>query len=156
MKKRFISMMFVTVLMALFTSPALSHCEVPCGIYGDETRFALLSEHIDTMEKAMKQIRELGAAEVVNYNQVVRWTVTKEDHANQFREILVQYFLTQRIKTAEPGSDGYEKYRNSLELIHRMIVHAMKAKQTTDTGHADAMRKLLAQFKDLYTHKHAK
>ncbi len=156
MKTRSLSVLFVLVLMGLVTRPAFTHCEVPCGIYHDDIRFSMLSEHIETMEKAMKQITELGSAETVNYNQVVRWTVTKEDHANQFREVLVQYFLTQRIKPVEPGTEGYEKYRNSLELIHRMIVHAMKAKQTTDTTHTDTLRKLLAEFKDLYTHKHAK
>ncbi len=156
MKARSLSFLFVLVMMTLVSRPAFTHCEVPCGIYHDDVRFSMLSEHIDTMEKAMKQITGLSGQQPVNYNQVVRWTMTKEDHANQFREVLVQYFLTQRIKPVEPGSDGYDKYQKSLELIHRMIVHAMKAKQTTDTAHTDALRKLLAEFQGLYTHKHAK
>ncbi|MEM6853591.1 MAG: superoxide dismutase [Ni], partial [Planctomycetota bacterium] len=41
----------------LFTAPrAEAHCQVPCGIFGDELKFAELSQHIDTMEKAMVQI----------------------------------------------------------------------------------------------------
>jgi len=113
----------------------------------------MLSEHLDTIEKAMVQSTELAAAETVNYNQVVRWTLTKEDHADQFREILVQYFLTQRIKPVKTDAEGHAGYREQLERVHRLIVLSMKFRQTTDTGHVAAARAILKEFKAAYQHK---
>ena len=36
---------------------AQSHCQIPCGIYGDDARFEELAEHIRTIEKSMAQIQ---------------------------------------------------------------------------------------------------
>jgi len=37
-------------------APLWAHCEIPCGIYGDEARFAAIAEDLTTIEKAMTQI----------------------------------------------------------------------------------------------------
>ena len=144
----------VFLLVATLGQTAMAHCEVPCGIYGDDTRFAMLAEHLDTIEKAMVQATELGAAETVNYNQVVRWTMTKEHHADAFRDILIQYFLTQRIKPVAPDAEGRDLYLAQLERIHRMVVLSMKCKQGTDTANVAEARKLLKAFREAYSHKH--
>ncbi|MEM8908198.1 MAG: superoxide dismutase [Ni], partial [Bacteroidota bacterium] len=57
---------------------AEDHCEVPCGIYGDSLRVALISEHIRTIEKASNQINKLSKESNPNYNQLIRWVVNKE------------------------------------------------------------------------------
>lgn len=144
---------FVFLLTLGSVTTAMAHCEVPCGIYGDDIRFALLSEHLDTIEKAMVQSTELAAAETVNHNQLVRWTMTKEDHADKFREILVQYFLTQRIKPVQADAEGHAAYLAQLERVHQLVVLSMKCRQTTDTGHVAAARAILKEFSAAYTHK---
>jgi nickel superoxide dismutase len=131
-----------------------AHCQVPCGIYDDEARFKALFEHITTIEKAMKETVALSAQSPVNYNQVVRWVMNKEKHAEEFSEILSHYFLAQRLVPKAP-EDGESRiaYLEQLELCHRLIVLAMKAKQTVDLGHVQALRDLLAKLQSSYFKK---
>ena len=158
MKKTLILFFSMVVLMAV-SKNSYSHCEVPCGIYTDELRIELIKEHFMTIEKAMKQIEEIQAAENVNYNQLVRWINTKEHHANLIQEIAEQYFLTQRIKYADPSDkEKYEKYIAQLTSMHQLIVYAMKSKQTTDVANVDMMKTALADFEKAYfgEHRHNK
>jgi len=133
-----------------------AHCQIPCGIYDDEARFDQLTEHILTIEKSMKAINDLSAAEDKDYNQLVRWVNNKEDHADKYMEIVTQYFMTQRIKPVEPtDTAGYAAYTKQVVLLQQMLVEAMKCKQTTDGAHTEKLRQLLAQFHDLYSdHTH--
>ncbi len=50
----------ILLLAVFFTSMVYSHCQIPCGIYGDPARFDMLAEHITTIEKSMKQITDLS------------------------------------------------------------------------------------------------
>jgi len=151
--KRFImkksALMASTILMVLFSmNAAWSHCEIPCGIYDDEMRIQMLEEHIKTMEKSMNQIIMLQKEGPKNYNQLVRWIMNKEDHANQFQEIVTQYFMTQRIKIDSKG------YTHKLIVLHKMLVFAMKCKQTVDLSHIETLRSLLKDFGSLYFPRH--
>ena len=60
MKTIIFSVLVLAIGMLFAAQPAYSHCEVPCGIYGDEMRFQTIEEHIATIEKAMKMIVELS------------------------------------------------------------------------------------------------
>ena len=135
----------------LFTPPAFSHCEIPCGIYGDEMRFDMIEEHVKTVETAMNKIVELSEENDRNYNQLVRWINNKQNHASYIQDIVYQYFMTQRVKPAdEKDPKGYEKYSKQITLLHKMLIHAMKAKQTTDLAHVEKLRSLLADFRAAY------
>lgn len=143
----------VMLIAALSASGVLAHCEVPCGIYGDETRIALLREHIITVEKSMKMIRTLGAEAEVNYNQLIRWTNNKEKHAEEIQHITTQYFMTQRIKpVAGPGAE-YDAYVAKITLLHELLIKAMKSKQTLEQKQIDDMRKIVDKFEALYFEK---
>lgn len=133
-------------LLVLSATPALSHCEIPCGIYDDKMRISMLEEHITTIEKSMNVIKELEKES--DSNQLIRWVMNKEDHANQFQEIVSQYFLTQRIK------DDHHNYGAKLEVLHQMLVYAMKCKQTTDLANAARLKELVAEFDKLYFAPH--
>ena len=143
--QRILSSLILCVL--LIPSIASAHCEVPCGIYGDAMRIEMLREHVTTIEKAMDQIRALSTEGEPNYNQLVRWVTNKEEHAEQFQEIVSQYFLHQRIKPA--GTDD-TNYVQQLTLLHRMLVGAMKAKQTTDAAHPAQLSELIDAFSESY------
>lgn len=126
---------------------AYAHCQIPCGIYGDAMRFDMLREHITTMEKAINQIDTLSEEGDKNYNQLVRWVANKDDHAQQFTDIVTYYFMAQRVK---PAGTEDEKYVDEITTLHEMMVEAMKVKQTTDTAHTDNLKQLVSEFENLY------
>ena len=134
-------MFCISLITASF---AAAHCEVPCGIYDDEMRINMIGEHINTIEKAMSQVTDLQGKAPVNYNQITRWTMTKEQHANELQKIVTQYFMTQRIP---PGAKDYMK---KMSLLHKMLVSAMKCKQTTDPVHTKDLSSLLKDFHHVY------
>jgi nickel superoxide dismutase len=104
----------------------------------------MIAEHITTIEKSMNQIVKLRGQKHENCNQRVRWVMNKEDHANELQWIVSQYFMTQRIKLDS------ENYSQKLSVLHKMLVYAMKCKQTTDLSHIKTLRLLLQEFHDLY------
>ncbi len=144
MKRIWFQVLLLSSIMGLTSVNALAHCEIPCGIYDDQMRIAMISEHITTIEKSIKEIVKLETAKPVNYNQLVRWVMNKEDHASQLQKIVTQYFMTQRIK---PDTQNYNR---KLTLLHKMLIQAMKCKQTTDLTHTTAIRVLLKEFGGLY------
>jgi len=156
MKKILLPIILLSFVLA--NQKSFAHCEVPCGIYGDELRIALLYEHFATIEKAMQKIEELSSEGEKNYNQIVRWVTTKEDHAKEIQHIANQYFLTQRVKPVdEKDAEKYAKYQEQLSLLHHIIVYSMKAKQTTDVKYVEHLRTTLAQFEEVYfegKHRH--
>ncbi|GAB4317988.1 MAG: superoxide dismutase [Ni] [Bacteroidales bacterium] len=156
--KKILSLAMMALMITLFTNRASAHCEVPCGIYDDELRIAMLYEDFLTIEKAMNQITEIEASDSPNFNQLVRWINTKEEHANKVQHIVSQYFITQRIKVPEETSGPvYEKYTKQLALLHQLIVYSMKAKQTTDLEYIAKLRTTLAAFEEVYfegKHRH--
>ncbi len=139
----------ISALMMISNTWLGAHCEIPCGIYDDRARVDLIREDATTIEKAMNKIGELGAASPVNYNQLVRWIMNKEEHATRIQHTVSQYFMTQRIK---PDT---ENYAGKIGLLHKLLIAAMKCKQTTDLDHVEEVRDLLAEFENLYfTHAH--
>ena len=137
-----------------FIGPLYSHCEIPCGIYDDDARVEMMKEHTRTIEKSMNYIIDLQKQESIDRNQLVRWIVNKEDHANKLQDIVTQYFLTQRVPPVEEDGDaGYGKYNRQLRLLHQIMVQAMKAKQTTDVKHVKKLRQLIDEFHDVYFHE---
>jgi nickel superoxide dismutase len=142
----------LTFLFSIFNIPlASSHCEIPCGIYGDVTRFTMLEEDIATVEKSMTMITELSKQGEKNYNQIVRWINNKEKHADLIQECVSQYFMTQRIKPADEAKvEEHKKYLKELTLLHEMLIYAMKAKQTTDQTNVEKLRSLVQAFKASY------
>jgi len=133
---------FCTIFFA--ASYAAAHCEIPCGIYDDEMRVNMIAEHITTIEKSTKKIVELSGQKPINYNQLVRWVSNKEHHANELQHIVTQYFMTQRIKL------DTKDYAKKLGVLHKMLIYAMKCKQTTDLSHISTLRSLLKEFQGLY------
>lgn len=144
-------MLALTTAGCLFASQpfAWSHCEIPCGIYDDQARINLILEHTHTIEKSMKAINAQA-----NPNQLVRWVSNKEKHAEKIQNIVAKYFLCQRIKPVSPNKkNDFVKYQQELTWLHHILVHAMKAKQTTDPKHTQIIRDLVNQFQKSYFKK---
>jgi len=125
--------------------PPLAHCEMPCGIYGDQMRFDSMLEDQATIRKAMEQIQALaGKNDAQSANQLARWVMTKEEHATDIEHTIAQYFMTQRIKADD------ERYIPKLTSAHAVMVAAMKAKQTVDVAQADALNEAILSFQAAY------
>ena len=139
--------------ICMCSSNIYAHCEVPCGIYGDDARFSAIAEDVQTIEKAMGMIADLaGKDDAQSANQLARWVTTKEEHANKIQHAVTQYFMTQRLKA--PAGDGvaaFASYTNKLVLLHKMLRTAMLCKQSVDMTHPQALHDLLHEFKTAYS-----
>lgn len=147
MRKIFLQILIGCSFVFILTIQASAHCEIPCGIYHDEMRIDMINEDIATIEKSMNQIIKLEKKEHHNSNQLVRWIMNKEHHADKIQEIVTQYFMTQRIKT---DTNSYEK---KLGLLHQMLIYSMQCKQTTDLANVNKLKDLVNDFKTLYFKK---
>jgi len=146
--------LFLTMMLLL--KPAVfSHCEVPCGIYNDEMRFTMLEEHIATIEKAINQITILSKENPQNMNQIIRWVMNKEKHAEEMQHIVSQYFMTQRLKLVDKSdTDAANALMANLALCHEILVYAMKTKQSTDLDNVAKLKAAVQNFKGSYLKKH--
>lgn len=137
----------------LLVGGAGAHCQIPCGIYDHNARLNGLLEDVATIEKSVKNIQELsGKTDPQSQNQLVRWVVNKETHANYIQETVADYFLAQVVKPADPSDkDGYAKYLASLADHHAVIVWAMKAKQTADLKVVESLRAAVKKLEGYYS-----
>ncbi len=132
----------VAVVIVTSPRPALTHCQMPCGIYDDTARVQALREDVATIEKAVTSITELaGKTDAQSINQATRWINAKEDHASAIITTIAEYFLTQRVKPVVPGEKSRDSCLKSLSDHHAVMVVAMKVKQNVDP-------KLVASLKD--------
>lgn len=144
-----IRILTASLAVMMTASIALAHCQVPCGIYGDQRRFESMLEDEHTIAKAQAQINEATGAKASaqSVNQTVRWVMTKEDHATKIQNTIASYFMAQRIK---PGTEGYAK---KLAAAHAVMVAAMKCKQSADPETAKALEKSIFDFYRAYEGK---
>lgn len=129
---------------AVRPAPVEAHCQIPCGIYDDEMRFQMLEEHVTTIEKSMKLVVELSADPGANANQLVRWVVNKDQHADEMAEIVTRYFLQQRLKIDDP------QWAARVKPCHEILFYAMKTKQTTEQANVDKLRAAVKSLRDVY------
>ncbi len=157
--RRVVMVLFVVGLaLPMIGTRAGAHCEVPCGIYGDQLRFERMIEDTATITKAMNKIIQMcGKPEPQAKNQTVRWITTKEKHAQDIQDTIARYFMTQRIKAPASGdANAQAQYVDKLTKAHRVLVAAMKCKQTVDATQAKTLDTAIRDFHAAYTGKNAK
>ena len=146
MNKIYLSFLVINLLASNIVS---AHCQIPCGIYDDASRIILIKENFQTIKKSMDQIERLSdLSDPLSKNQTTRWIFTKEYHAQDIQDIISEYFLTQRIKETD------KEYTKKLEHLHKLLVIAMKCKQTINTSYTDQANSLIDNFSILYFDKH--
>lgn len=135
MKNLLNALFFVAASMLVFSQLAYAHCQIPCGIYDDHARVQSMLEDVETVEKSMKLIAELsGKSDAQSQNQLVRWVMNKEQHAQYIIDTISDYFLTQRVKSKQ------EDYSERLVKHHTVIVAAMESKQNADLSYVKSLR----------------
>ena len=157
MKKTFKKAILSSTLLAassIFVAPMVlqAHCQVPCGIYDDSARVTAMLEDATTVAKAVKLINELaGKKDAQSQNQMARWVMNKELHAQKIISTISDYFLTQRVKADQ------KDYAERLAKHHAVIVASMQAKQNADAKFAEALTKSIEGLAPYYVkdkHKH--
>lgn len=147
--------LLATVILLVISHKASSHCQIPCGIFDDKTRFSLMIEHVDTIEKSTLLINELQKSETPDFHQIARWTSNKEKHAQEIQDIVSNYFLSQRIKIKEDANEKQSKqYLMQLSQLHQITVSAMQTKQKLDVSYANDLREAIADFEKNYKLAH--
>lgn len=122
-------------MIVALSQPLHAHCQIPCGIYDDHARVQAMLEDAATVEKSIRLIADLaGKLDAQSQNQLVRWVMNKEKHAQNIIATISDYFLTQRVKPSQ------KDYAERLSRHHAVMVAAMKAKQHADISYASDLR----------------
>ena len=89
-------------------------------------------------------------------NQLVRWVNTKEEHAQHIQDVIMQYFLAQRVKPKNVSDEGYTDYVSLTLSCQKIIFHAMKCKQNTEVSYSEILLKEVNLLIDSYFDDHGK
>tara|TARA_B100000925_G_scaffold280184_1_gene250674 strand:- start:29 stop:481 length:453 start_codon:yes stop_codon:yes gene_type:complete len=146
-----LKILVVLIFSSTIYSPnAYSHCQIPCGIYDDHARVESMLEDVATTKRAVYMITELSKkSDAQSNNQVVRWVMSKESHAQNIISTISDYFLTQRVKLDQ------KDYVERLKKHHAVIVAAMKVKQNVDMTYIDDLEDNIESLLPYYPeHKH--
>ena len=139
----------------MFSTQLNAHCQIPCGVYDDAMRVKMIEEHTLTILKSMNYIKT-NQNDLQQQNQVTRWIMNKEQHAQEIQEIISEYFLTQRIKLKDGSKESKDLYHAQLAALHSILLDAMKCKQTIDTSITNSLLENLNKFVNLYFDEHGK
>ena len=146
---RMVAGMGIAAALFLNSMSVQAHCQIPCGIYDDAARVVEMLESAATVEKSMKLIGELaGKNDAQSQNQLVRWVMNKEEHAQMIISTISDYFLTQRVKASQ------DDYAERLQRHHAVIVAAMKAKQNSDMQMAMDLKDAINGIAQYYPDNH--
>ena len=146
---------YLLALIFILSTQLYAHCQIPCGVYVDTMRIKMIEEHTLTILKSMNYI-EANQNDLKNQNQVTRWIINKEEHAQEIQKIVSEYFLTQRIKLKDDSKKNKDIYHAQLEVLHNIMLDAMKCKQSTDTKNTTSLLENLNKFVNLYFDEHGK
>lgn len=147
MKKR-IWVLALFFLHCAYSGKLLGHCQMPCGIYGDQIRYDLMLENAHTISKAIHEsVSHEADTSAQDFNQKVRWIITKEKHAEDIMKIISEYFLAQRIK---PDAKNYQEI---LIASHQVLIASMKTKQSVLKDDLQTLNDALTHFWKVYNMK---
>lgn len=107
-------------------SQLMAHCQMPCGIYHDEMVFDQIDQFIETTVKAISVLNDNPFSNVQQRNEFVRWIMQKEKGANETAELILTYFLQQKIKPNE------EDTAKRVISAHLLLFYLVQIKQTVD------------------------
>ena len=140
-----IALPIVLAVVALGFSPATqqevkAHCQVPCGIYNDKARVAMMNEHAQTIIKSIESIK----SENINNARNVRWVITRDHHADKIVNLVCDYFLLQRVKKTD------DNYDSRLKALHAIMLAAISVKQKPTSDAATSLVNKINVFSNMY------
>ena len=149
MLKKYVVFLFIVSALSHFIYP---HCQVPCGIYHDPMRISMMEEDLETITKAMQEIKAHSkeTQDPQTLNQLVRWINEKERSCGNIQTNASAYFLTQRVKPAKKESAEYSKYVAQTTSLQQIIFYAMKCKQSVDENNLTSLKDAITHFQKAY------
>lgn len=96
------------------------------------------------------ELHTSSGKELLSANQLVRWVMTKEEHADKIIRLVSEYCLCQRVKP-EAFADKPEEYNQALRSHHAVMIAAMKSKQSLDIAACDHLDHVIADMAKMYT-----
>jgi len=124
MKKRLLT--FGIALTLLGQGVLSAHCQMPCGIYHDDMVFDQIDQYIETMYKGITVLNDNKFDSVKDKNEFVRWVIQKEKASDEAANLILTYFLQQKIK---PGEADTQK---RLAGAHELLFLIVQIKQNVD------------------------
>ena len=115
--------------------------------------FLFIIKSTETIRKSIVQATELHAtsgSDLHAQNQLTRWILTKEEHAQKIITLVANDCLCQRVKAEIFDTD--EEYVQALKLHHAVMQCAVKTKQQVNTAACDALDHAIADMAEMYTH----
>lgn len=139
--------LFLSLGVAAFLSCSgllSAHCQMPCGIYHDDMVYDQIDQYVETMYKGITILTESKFSTVKDKNEFVRWVVQKENASNEAANLLLTYFIQQKIK---PGEDDTIK---KLTSVHKLLFLLVQIKQNTDVQIVETFNNEWEQFKLMF------
>ncbi len=119
--------LFTGVACCIFSQAYLSaHCQMPCGIYHDEMVFDQVDQYVETMVKCISVLEDDKFKTIQDYNVATRWILEKENASNDIAELIMIYFLQQKIK---PGEEDTTK---KVVSAQKLLFYLVQIKQLVD------------------------
>lgn len=120
-------LLIATATLLIATSGGLhGHCQMPCGIYHDDMVYDQIDQYVETMHKGISELKVSKFDTVQEKNQFIRWVMQKEKMSDQVSELIMTYFLQQKIKPDE--KDTAEK----VVAAHKLLFLAVCIKQVPE------------------------
>ena len=137
----------------IFTSLALAfcshsqltaHCQMPCGIYHDDMVFDQVDQYIETMAKGVSVLTANKGVTIQERNEFTRWVIEKDEASDEIANVLVTFFLQQKIK---PNEDDTVKRITS---VHKLLFYIVTIKQTVDMKYLNDFYEEWENFKLMF------
>lgn len=136
----------IVLACGLFIGNGLvAHCQMPCGIFHDDIVYQRIDEYIETMAKAVKVLKENTFETTQDKNAFVRWVGLKEHVSDEMANLMLTYFLQQKIK---PGEEETPK---RLISAHKLLFLMVKIKQNVDMEIVNQFSAEWKNFKELFS-----
>lgn len=135
---------YLFALCAAFTLSLHAHCQMPCGIYHDQMIYDQVNQYYETMYKANMALKNNKLQTVEDYNQFVRWIMSKDHQSDEIANLLCTYFLMQKIKPGE------EESAELVTSIHKLLHLIVGIKQTVGMNCVTDFGKEWDHFKFLF------
>ena len=123
---------------------AKAHCDIPCGIYDPALAQIAALTVIRMIDLADELKKEHPEDDLSSHNSLTRYTSVKEEYAekckHEIRVIWGDYFKPEHL----------EKYPELNSLVHEIMQHGSKARQTVDRSEALNLLKSVNQFAQIF------
>lgn len=139
--------LFIAAVLTLSISNPHSvnaHCQMPCGIYHDDMVYDQIDQYVETMVKGMSILKKNDFSSPAESNRFTRWVIQKENASNEVAEILLTYFLQQKIKPGESDTAA------RLESAHKLLFLLVAIKQNSDVAVVDQFSDEWDKFKNMF------